>query len=106
MEEADLSTSQILPRSTENIQGAQWYKWSIRADSSLTAGKKFITRIARLLNLWTNDTLLKISILKAIHIMLALLLQKPSKKSKARQHLNVIEKRMKLWEEGLVIESL
>ena len=36
MEEADLSTSQILPRSTENIQGAQWCKWSIRADSSLT----------------------------------------------------------------------
>ena len=70
------------------------------------AGKKFITRITRLLNLWTNDTLLKISVLKAIPIMLALLLQKQSKKSKARQHLNVIEKRMKLWEEGLVIESL
>ena len=61
------------------------------------AGKKFINEIARLLNLWTNDTRLKKNILKEIYIIPALLLQKPSKKSKARKHLNALERQMKLW---------
>ena len=60
------------------------------------AGKKFINEIARLLNLWTNDTRLKKNILKEIYIIPALLLQKPSK-SKARKHLNALERQMKLW---------
>ena len=61
------------------------------------AGKKFINEIARLLNLWTNDTRLKKNILKEIYIIPALLLQKPSKKSKARKYLNALERQMKLW---------
>ena len=46
------------------------------------AGKKFIDEISTLLNLWTNNTLIKNIALKAIHVMPALLLQKPSKTSK------------------------
>ena len=38
------------------------------------AGKKFIDEIARLLNLWTNDTPLKNIALKATHVTPALLL--------------------------------
>ena len=38
--------------------------------------------------------------LKTIHIIPSLLLQKPSKSSKAREHFNELEKRIKLWEES------
>ena len=51
------------------------------------ACKKIIDEISRLLNIWTNDTPLKTVALKAIHVMPALLLQKPSKMSKAKDHL-------------------
>ena len=41
--------------------------------------KKFIKEITRLINLWTNDSPLENIALKAIHIMPALLLQRPNK---------------------------
>ena len=37
--------------------------------------------------------------LKKIYVTSALLLQKPSRKSKARDHLVALERRLKLWEE-------
>ena len=43
--------------------------------------------------------LLKNIALKAIHFMIALLLQKPSKMPKAEGHLKAIE-RLIMWEEG------
>ena len=36
--------------------------------------------------------------LKAIHTMLALLLQKPSKMSNIRNHLGALKRRLQLWE--------
>lgn len=48
------------------------------------AGKKFINKICRVLNLSTSDMALKNTLVEAIHIMPALLLQKPSKKSKVK----------------------
>ena len=63
-------------------------------------GKKFIDEISRLLNLWTNNTPLKNIALKAIHFMPPLLLQKPSKTLKAKDHLKALERRLRLWEEG------
>ena len=68
------------------------------------AAKKIIDEISRLLNLCTNDTPLKATALKAIHVMPALLLQKLSKKSKAKTHLKAIERRLRLWEEGNITE--
>ena len=44
--------------------------------------------------------------LKALHIMPALLLQKPSKCSKSKDHLKALERRMVLWEEGDIAELL
>ena len=66
------------------------------------AGKKFIDKISRLL--WTNDTPLKNIALEAIHVVPALLLQKPSKTSKAKDHLKALERRLRLWEEGNITE--
>ena len=70
------------------------------------SGKKFINEITRLFAQWTNDTSLKSVALKAVHVMPALLLQKPSRKSKARDHLIALERRLKLWGEGNINELL
>ena len=73
------------------------------------AGKKYIKEVTRLLNAWTQNTPLRSISLKAIHTMLALLLQKPSKTSKSRDYLDALEKRLQLWERGenksLVLEA-
>ena len=60
------------------------------------AGKQFIDEIFRLVDLWTNDTLLENIALKATYVMPALLLPKPSKASKAKDHLKALERRLRL----------
>ena len=65
------------------------------------AGKRLIGEISRLLNLWTNNTPLKNIALKAIHVMHAPLLQKPSKTQKTKDHLKGLKRRLILWEEGI-----
>ena len=62
------------------------------------AGKKYIKDVTKLLNTWAQDSPLRSISLKAIHNMLALLLQKPSKTSKSRDHLDALERRLQLWE--------
>ena len=89
-------------------------------------GEKYIKEITRLLKLWIQDLLLKSIALKAIHIMPALLLQKPSKNLKLKDHLvsetfkimgrrnisnlvhegETIQERMKINEKGMNIEKI
>ena len=59
------------------------------------AAKKYITETTKLMNGWTNNLPLKDIGFKAIHIMPSLLLQKPSKTSKAKDHLEA-------WREELI----
>ena len=40
---------------------------------------------------------------KVIIVMPSLLLQKPSQKSKSKDHLRVLERRLELWESGEVV---
>ena len=49
---------------------------------------------------WTQDTPLRSVGLKETHTMPALLLQKPSKTSKNRDHLDALERRLQLWKIG------
>ena len=63
------------------------------------AGKKCVEEITRLLKLQIQDSLFKTIALKAIHVMPALLLQKPSKNSISKDRLVSLERRLKLWEE-------
>ena len=56
--------------------------------------------MTRLVNSWVNDSPIKDVALKALHVMPALLLQKPSKKSKSKDHTNALERRMNLWTKG------
>ena len=57
------------------------------------------------MNGWTKNSLLKDIAFKAIYITANVLLQKPSKASKAKDHLKVLE-RIDLWSNGKIDESL
>ena len=57
------------------------------------AGKDFINKLTRMINAWVYDTPIKGIVLKALHVMPALLLQKPSKTSKSKDHLKSLERR-------------
>ena len=65
--------------------------------------KKFITKITRLISLWTDNSPLEKIALKAIHVMPALLLQEPNKNSKAKDRVLALERRLELWEKGYII---
>ena len=70
------------------------------------SGKKFINEVTRLFDQWTNETPLKSIALKLIHVMPALLQQKLSRKSKARNKLIALERRLRLWDERNISELL
>ena len=65
-----------------------------------SSGKAFIRETTRLLNSWSENTPLKDCALRAIHVMPALLLQKPSKTSKSKEHVNTLERRLESWKRG------
>ena len=68
--------------------------------------KKFIGEVSRFMSEWIHDSLLKDIAFKAIMVMPSLLLQKPSQKSKSKDHLRALERRLELWESGEVMELL
>ena len=70
------------------------------------AGREFIGEFSRLMSEWLHDSPLKDIAFKAIMVMLTLLLQKPSQKSKLKDHFRVLEPRLELWESGEVMELL
>ena len=63
------------------------------------AAKNHITETTKLMNGWTNNSPLKDIAFKAIHIMPSLLLQKSSKRSKVKDHLQ-------RWREELIYGSV
>ena len=66
------------------------------------AVKNYIEEVTHLMKLWINDTPLRKVALKAVHVMPALLLQKPSKSSESKDRHAALEGRLKLWEEGKI----
>ena len=70
------------------------------------AAKNYITETTKLINDWANNSPLKDISFKAIHIMPSLLLQKPSKTSKVKDHLKALERRTDLWIKGKIDEPL
>ena len=70
------------------------------------SGKKFINKITRLFNQWTNYAPLKKTAVKGIHVMPALFLQKSSRKSKARDHVIALKRRLELWDKGNINKLL
>ncbi len=65
------------------------------------AGKKFIAETTSLINMWNSESMeMKDVALKAVMVMPALLLQKPSFKSKCKQHNECLQRRLNLWKLG------
>ena len=64
-----------------------------------SSGESFINEMTRMINVWVHDTPIKNIALKALHVMPALLLQKPSKDSKSKDHLKSLEKRFEILKE-------
>ena len=64
------------------------------------SGKLYIDENVKLLNSWLEGTTLHNIAFKAIMIMPNLLLQKPSKNSKAKDHLTALERTMQRWLKG------
>ena len=64
------------------------------------------TETTKLMNGWTNNSPFKDIAFMAIHVMHSLLLQKPSKTSKAKDHLKALEGRINLWINGNIDELL
>ena len=53
-----------------------------------------------MINAWTSKSALRAIALKCFMIMPHLLLQKPAKDSKAKDHSNAMKQRMVLWQRG------
>ena len=70
------------------------------------SGRRFIDEFSRLMNEWLKNPSLKDIVLKAITIMPNLLLQKSSQKSKSKNYLSTLERRMELWESGELLKKV
>lgn len=65
------------------------------------SGKRYIRELTRLIDVWNSDSQPMCNIaLKMSMVMPAVLLQKPSRKSSAKQHTEYLNKRLSLWEDG------
>ena len=63
-------------------------------------------KTTKLMYEWLQDSPLKDIAFKAIMIMSSLLLQKPSKNSKSKDHLKLLERCIKLWTSGDLLDLL
>ena len=69
-------------------------------------GKKFVSELARLFQAFADASALETTALKAAMTLPALVLQKPHAKSKVREHISCLERRLSLWGEGNITELL
>ncbi len=63
-------------------------------------GKSFVRELGRLFKAYAEGTTLESVALTAAMTLPSLLLQKPHRSSKAKEHVQCLERRMKLWTEG------
>ena len=64
------------------------------------AGSKLASELARLFNSFAQASALEAVVLKAVTVMQILILQKPSKSSKVKDHIKCLNKRLLLWNDG------
>ena len=72
-------------------------------------GKAFVSEIARLYGAFASSSALESVALKAATVFPILVVQKPHKRSKAKEHTACLERRLNLWNEGelddLIVEG-
>ena len=65
-----------------------------------SAGKKFIDECTRMINAWNNNTPLCAVAIKAVMIFPSMMLKKPSKNSKSKEHNKCLQRRLDEWKAG------
>ena len=95
MEPVSMSSVQLI----ENIYGevTQWRRNLFKVPKG-NLGKKYVNEMTRLLNRWSSTN--EEEALKLLMIMPNILLQRSSKKSKARENKNHLLRRFELWEKN------
>ena len=71
-----------------------------------SAGRAFVGELARLFRSVGEGSALESIALKAVFVVCALVLQKPSRNSKERDHICHLERWLKLWKDGALDELL
>ena len=70
------------------------------------AGKLFVKEMSNLINAWCHKTEWREISLKSLMILPSLLLQKASPKSKSSENKEMLERRLKLWQNGQITDLL
>ena len=83
----------------------KWRKNLFKVPSG-NATKKLVRTLAECLQFYNTDSELKGIALKVFHVLPSLLLQKPSRNSKAKDHLKCLEKRLEMWDSGDITSLL
>ena len=71
-----------------------------------TAGRSFISLLTNWLDYFNRGTEFRRIALKVFMVLPCLLLQKPSRQSKSKDHLKKLEEREQLWNEGRIDELM
>ena len=78
-----------------------YWKNNVFTMPSGAAGKRYLRESTRLIEIWLADKKPLCDVaMKMLMCMPKMLLQKPSRKSRARQHSTYLNKRLDLWEKG------
>ena len=80
------------------------WKRNIFLIPSGAAGKDFVSELARLLQAYADESSLERIALKACMVMQVILLQKPSPRSKAKDHAACLQRRLEMWRNGDIKE--
>ena len=67
-------------------------------------GKELVSEVTKIIQLFTSKTKWEPVALHMLNIFLPLMLQKPSSKSKNRDHIRYLRKRIDLWKQGKLLE--
>ncbi len=70
------------------------------------SGKDFIKELTRLINTFVNKTPHECFSLSLVHIFMPLMLQKPSERSKARDHSKYLAQRLQKWKNGEIVSLM
>ena len=62
-----------------------------------TAGAKFVSELARLYRAYADGSALECVALKAVTVLCTTCLQKPNKESKAKDHVDFLERWLRDW---------
>lgn len=77
---------------------------SIQPADSGGASNEYIRELTRLTNSWSERSPLRAVAMKAMSIMPALLLQNTSKNSKSKDYTKALERRLKNWRSGNLLD--